>query len=434
MPNGIMTSFSPTHQTGTRADLNSELTAVGEGIVRRLSSVLEHKIAVTNLFGNIVADSDLANFDKYVPAATVAVQKGNNVPLPQNEIDANSGWVVPLRHQDRMYGTLIIRNSPSPSEDVIPLAKSLAELLLYQMLVMDKIAQESRILDKFFYDLFENEKPKEKLLRDSLFFNSQFFQIDLSQPQVAVVVVLKNFWNEVLKNQPVLPSDENKLSAIKDQIRDIFEKTLEIKPLIVAYLGIDEFALLVPHKIGIEKEVKKKLDKKTTDRYSFSPEQLQAISEQLEKKFGRQAYIGVGQYLPDISGLIQSYRGAKRAASLSMKLSPKHRVAYYSNLLLPIILEQADKSLQKQFVENELGLLIKHPDLVETLSTHFDSNLNLKKTAYELGIHKNTLYYRLAKIKKILDADPQEFGEAVRLKVALYLWQMLKENPDQPAV
>jgi len=102
----------------------------------------------------------------------------------------------------------------------------------------------------------------------------------------------------------------------------------------------------------------------------------------------------------------------------------------YPELLLPIILEQADKSLQKQFVENELSDLIQYPDLVETLSTHFNSNLNLKKTAYELGIHKNTLYYRLAKIKKILGIDPQEFIYAVRLKTALYLWQMNKEAAE----
>ena len=110
---------------------------------------------------------------------------------------------------------------------------------------------------------------------------------------------------------------------------------------------------------------------------------------------------------------------------------PKQKVFYYTDMLLPIILEQADENLKKQFIENELGVLIRQPDLIETLSTHFNSNLNLKKTAYELGIHKNTLYYRLAKIKKMLNVDPQEFGTAVRLKTALYLWQMLKETDNE---
>src|SRR3989338_5845774 len=210
MPNGIsIKSYAVNPQI--KAETTSELSTVGEGIV-------------TSLTGNIVADSDLSNFDKFVPSSIAAVQKGASIRLPSDEIDGLPGWVIPLKHREKLFGTLIIRNDPAPAEDVIPLAKSLAELLLYQMLIMDRLAQENRMLDKFFYDLFENQQPQEKLLRDSMFFNSQFFQIDFSEPRVTTVVVLKDFWNDVLKGQPVLPVDEQKLSAIKDSIRETFEK------------------------------------------------------------------------------------------------------------------------------------------------------------------------------------------------------------------
>src|SRR3989338_5139092 len=183
MPNGIsIKSYAVNPQI--KAETTSELSTVGEGIVSRLSAVLDHKIAVTSLTGNIVADSDLSNFDKFVPSSIAAVQKGASIRLPSDEIDGLPGWVIPLKHREKLFGTLIIRNDPAPAEDVIPLAKSLAELLLYQMLIMDRLAQENRMLDKFFYDLFENQQPQEKLLRDSMFFNSQFFQIDFSEPRV----------------------------------------------------------------------------------------------------------------------------------------------------------------------------------------------------------------------------------------------------------
>src|SRR5690606_3615205 len=110
------------------------------------------------------------------------------------------------------------------------------------------------------------------------------------------------------------------------------------------------------------------------------------------------------------------------------KLAPKSKVYYYADMLLPILLEQADPDLQQQFIEHELAELLPHPDLIDTLSMHFDCNLNLKRTAYELGIHKNTLYYRLDKIKKILNRDPQEFNQAVKLKSALYLWNLHHEE------
>ena len=428
MPNGIsIKSYAVNPQI--KAETTSELSTVGEGIVSRLSAVLDHKIAVTGLTGNIVADSDLSNFDKFVPSSIAAVQKGASIRLPSDEIDGLPGWVIPLKHREKLFGTLIIRNDPAPAEDVIPLAKSLAELLLYQMLIMDRLAQENRMLDKFFYDLFENQQPQEKLLRDSMFFNSQFFQIDFSEPRVTTVVVLKDFWNDVLKGQPVLPVDEQKLSAIKDSIRETFEKVLNTKNIITAYMGMDDFAVMLPHRPSNDKDPKKKKgDKEPVHDYIFSPDQMIQIVQGLEDHFSRRVYIGVGQYHPDIAGLVTSYEGAKQSVNLGIRLMSKSRVFYYSDLLLPVILGQADKNLQKQFVENELGNLIRQPDLIETLATHFDSNMNLKKTAYELGIHKNTLYYRLAKIKKVLSVDPQEFSTAVRLKVALYLWQMLKEN------
>ncbi len=420
------------HQTGTRSDYNAELTAVGEGIVGRLSPILEHKIGVTNLSGSIIADSDLSNFDKFVPSSIAAIQKGAPTSLPANEIDEMAGWAVPLKHQEKLFGTLIIRNDPAPSDDVIPLAKSLAELLMYQMLIMDKIAQQNRVLDKFFYDLFQNASvDQEKLLRDSLFFNSQFFQIDFHQPRIAASILLENFWKDVLKGQPILPPDEHKLTAIKDQIKDAAKEILAIDDAIVAYLGIDEFALLLPRRASAEKETKKKSNGRKTAENSgvYTMDQLQKLAEKLETALARPAYVGLGQFRPEITGLVESYKGARKAAALGRRLQPKAKVYAYNEWLLPIILEQADENLQKQFVENELGELIGHPDLMETLSSHFDSNLNLKKTAYELGIHKNTLYYRLAKIKKILERDPQEFGQAVRLKAALYLWQILeKEN------
>ena len=436
MPNGIttMNHIPATNRPTLQPVPTSELAAVGEGIVSRLSAVLEHKIGITNLSGNIVADSDLTNFDKFVPSAIAAIQKGDTVRLPAGEVDSSSGWIIPLRHQDRLFGTLIIRNEPEPSDDVIPLAKSLSELLLYQMLVMERLAQENRVLDKFFYDLFENEQPNEKLLRDSIFFSSQFFHIDFSQPRVAAVLIIKDFWSDVFNNQPILPADEHRLTSIKDQIKEVAQEKLGTTDLTVAYLGLDEFALLLPHKIAVEKEGKKKDAKKADTGYAFTNEVLAEMVAGIREKFDHPAYLGLGQYHPEISGLVASYKGAKKAARLGMKLMPKQEVFLYSELLLPIILEQADRGLQKQFVENELGGLIQHPDLVETLSTHFDSNLNLKKTAYELGIHKNTLYYRLAKIKKVLGVDPQEFGQAIRLKAALYLWQMLKEDSPAEAI
>ena len=49
----------------------------------------------------------------------------------------------------------------------------------------------------------------------------------------------------------------------------------------------------------------------------------------------------------------------------------------------------------------------------------FENNLNLSVTARELYTHRNTLVYRLDKIKKISGLDLKMFDDAVMFKILM---------------
>ena len=58
----------------------------------------------------------------------------------------------------------------------------------------------------------------------------------------------------------------------------------------------------------------------------------------------------------------------------------------------------------------------------ETLSTiqcFFENNLNVSETSRKMFVHRNTLVYRLDKIKKLTGLDLREFDNAITFKVAL---------------
>ncbi len=57
--------------------------------------------------------------------------------------------------------------------------------------------------------------------------------------------------------------------------------------------------------------------------------------------------------------------------------------------------------------------------MIETVQSLFDNNLNLSVTARELYTHRNTLVYRLDKIKKISGFDLRSFDDAVMLKIIM---------------
>ena len=76
----------------------------------------------------------------------------------------------------------------------------------------------------------------------------------------------------------------------------------------------------------------------------------------------------------------------------------------------------------------------KSPDDLdeETLSTinkFFDNSLNVSETSRQLYIHRNTLVYRLEKIKKLTGLDLREFDHAIIFKIALMVKKYLSANP-----
>lgn len=52
-------------------------------------------------------------------------------------------------------------------------------------------------------------------------------------------------------------------------------------------------------------------------------------------------------------------------------------------------------------------------DLVETCFSLFENDLNVSKTAVELYMHRNTLIYRIAKLKRLTGLDVCKFSDAV---------------------
>ena len=81
-------------------------------------------------------------------------------------------------------------------------------------------------------------------------------------------------------------------------------------------------------------------------------------------------------------------------------------------------LAPGEKNLQ---FANQMLNKMNNRDLCDTLECFFSNNLNLTETAEELGVHRNTIIYRLNQISKILGADPRIFEQAMSIKIALLI-------------
>ena len=65
-----------------------------------------------------------------------------------------------------------------------------------------------------------------------------------------------------------------------------------------------------------------------------------------------------------------------------------------------------------------------------TIQKFFENNLNVSETSRKLFVHRNTLVYRLEKIKKITGLDLREFDHAIIFKVALMVKKYLESRDN----
>ena len=77
------------------------------------------------------------------------------------------------------------------------------------------------------------------------------------------------------------------------------------------------------------------------------------------------------------------------------------------------------------------GIEALDEDTLDTINRFFENNLNVSETSRKLFVHRNTLVYRLEKIKKLTGLDLREFEDAIVFKVALMVKKYLNASPTK---
>ena len=104
----------------------------------------------------------------------------------------------------------------------------------------------------------------------------------------------------------------------------------------------------------------------------------------------------------------------------------------YRYLGIGRLIYQLPMSLCEMFIHEVFG--DETPDVFNeetttTIQKFFENNLNVSETSRKLFVHRNTLVYRLEKIKKLTGLDLREFDHAIVFKIALMVKKYLTSNP-----
>lgn len=185
--------------------------------------------------------------------------------------------------------------------------------------------------------------------------------------------------------------------------------------------GVDRAVMMDKSRIAI---VKFSSDEESPAEFA------QFIFQSLYEELGIRASVGVGCGVNSFSEIASSYTQAVTAVKLSEIFHSKGEVHSYREYLLVTMLQDLPETRIKeyaaQFRISNAAEVFTDPDLAITAERFLENDLNLSETSRTLFLHRNTLMYRLDKIKRITGLDLKDFSDAVTFRVISILYKLIK--------
>ncbi len=173
------------------------------------------------------------------------------------------------------------------------------------------------------------------------------------------------------------------------------------------------------------------------------PNETNVIAAQLHEEFSRKltepatvVSVGSGRVQSGLAGIQQSHQEAKQALTMGRRLSGVGGITRFEDLgVYRLIFASEHLTELHAFHDEALKSLIEYDkghggELVRTLKAFFDAKCGPKEAAGLLDVHRNTVLYRLERIKEITGLDLDSADVRLRLHLALCIHSALFNKED----
>ncbi len=153
------------------------------------------------------------------------------------------------------------------------------------------------------------------------------------------------------------------------------------------------------------------------------------IEEILNTEVMIKTRVAYGAVVEDLRLLSQSYKEAKMALDVGAIFYSDKTIMAYDSLGIGRLIYQLPVNLCKIFVDEVFGEELPEDvdeEVIGTVNAFLDNNFNVSETARQLYIHRNTLGYRIEKLKQSTGLDVREFNDALTFRIALMVVNYVK--------
>lgn len=286
--------------------------------------------------------------------------------------------------------------------------------------ILNELAEETniklKILDRSDNEIFNNLKASESKVLRNITVNGENLKIYIEKDDVKLIPLVEYVINKLKIEDRTLEKIlegkrqwENLLEAkIMNASKMILVETSNINEVIEiineTYSSEEIYVGQVYDRIAIIGEVEDE------EEYCIS------LKETILQNLGINSKFAVSRLDGTIEGFKKAYKDAKTSLKIGRKFKIKPEIYYIEKMFL----EKAIYNLKEEYsieMMEEYKNIFKgfNYELIQTLEEILNCNLSLTKAAKNLFVHRNTLMYRIEKIKKETGFDIRDFKEATFL-------------------
>lgn len=347
-------------------------------IAQEASSVIGCGVLVTDEKGVIIGCSDVRRVGVLHDPSIEALRTGR--PVLTSEADAGRmvgvrpGYTAPIFFSGQVVGTISIAGPPHRVERYGMLVQKQAEILLMEQSFTElRLRRQQAVRDLIESLLLSVPGSGEDRL---LLLRGRELGIDLERLRIAVVLALP---------------EEHARDGVQRKAMDMASHFFDSPEHLIGPLQDRRIALLLA--------LPRPKERGALER------SVQSLCEELICILGAngvEAHAGIGPEADSVEGIARSARRAREALDVGMALGG--RVHSASAMGVELLLSSVPGRAREEFLSVLEGDL--DDELAETFLTWCETPFAPAEAAKRLSIHRNTLQYRLKKIRGRTGLDP----------------------------
>ena len=373
---------------------------LAQSIVDRTMQIIDVNVNVMDAQGVIIASGDAARIGQVHRGALQVLREGRAMEVTDEIAAAFPGVMpgvnLPLRLGDKVIGCIGLSGAPDSIRRYGQLVHMAAETMLEQADLMQLLARDARIREELTLGLIREGRVPGFIADEAARMG-----IDPAAPRVAVILGVER----------EMPNARPDLAAMEE----LYDRVMKLgRHVLAARITAQDIVLLRPA-----------LDARGKWQPQAQLRWIEDLRRELPETGGARFRFALGGYVPEDEGGVQlSCQMASGALRVGRMRRPAEAVHNYADLRLHVLMDQLASGWQAA----ELGKRIeklrqsdKSGRLEETLRVWFQHDMKIANAAAALGVHRNSLDYRLGRVQYICGCDLSRVDDLFELYFALLI-------------